>query len=130
MDVTPRAIVAVGDFWEFGLSSDGGRSWAVGEYPKLTSADWSSMGVSEIAHFDRGKALAIVPGSLPGSEWSGNVLAFDGRQWTNTAPSEFSGYDRVDEDGNRMFFESLTSTSGPLLALSSRGELTAFRLRR
>lgn len=126
-DVGPRSIALVGDFGEFALSPDGGRSWSVGEYPRLTSTSWQSLGVSEIAHFDRGTSLAIIPGSARGSEWSGNVLVFDGRRWANAAPAEFAGYDRRGEDGNRLYLESLTSTDGPLLALSSRGELMTFR---
>lgn len=127
MDVGPAAVVLVSDFWEYALSRDGGRSWAVGKYPKIGSSTSTSVDVFEIAHFSRGRAVAILPGNGPVSGWAGNVLAFDGRRWANAAPPAFAGHNRTDDDGDPLSFAALASTGGTLLALSSRGELMAFR---
>lgn len=126
-DVGPRSIVLAGDFREYAVSRDGGRSWAVGKYPKLTSSTGTSVDVFEIAHFDEGRATALLPGSGSAAGWSGNVLVFDGRRWTNAAPPGFAGYSRTTPDGDDLSFAALASSAGPLLALSSRGELMTFR---
>lgn len=127
IDAAPGSILLAGDFWEYALSRDGGESWAVGSYPKVASSTSISTNVFEMAHFDRDRAAAIVPGDGPVSGWAGNVLVFDGRRWTNAAPPGFTGYARTDAEGNRLSFAGLVGTDGPLLALSSTGELMAFR---
>lgn len=129
MDVGPRHVMILSDFWEFAVSRDGGRTWSVGDFPKLTSADWESVGVFDVAHFDRGRAVAALPGDGPSSPWAGNVQVFDGRRWRDAAPPGSAGYEPTDEDGNPLALTALTSTDGPLLALSSRGELMTFRRR-
>jgi hypothetical protein len=127
VDVARRSITVVGDFWEYAVSRDGGRSWAVGDFPKLASSEWTSTGVFDVAHFDRGSATAALPGDGPASAWAGNVFVFDGRRWTDATPPGFAGYAPTDAQGDPLSLTALTSTEGPLLALSSRGELTAFR---
>lgn len=119
-DVAGDAVLLLGGFSEFAYSSDGGESWGVGKLPKLVSSTWTSAGVFDVAHFDRGRAFATVLGGSKTSEWAGNVLVFDGRKWADASPPCFAGYDRPDS------FAALASTSGGLLALSSRGELMKF----
>ena len=104
------------------MSHDGGRTWAVARMPEVASADSTNLSAFEVAHFDRGRAVATVLGDGPSSGWAGNVLVFDGARWRDASPRGFSGYDRG------VTFAALASTDGPLLALTSRGELMSFRL--
>lgn len=123
-DVAPRPgtthVLLLGGLSEFAFSSDAGRSWQVGRLPKLVSSTWTSAGVFDVAHFDRGRSFATVLGNGTNSPWAGNVFVFDGRKWANASPPEFAGYDRPHT------FAALASTSGRLLAVSSRGELMSF----
>lgn len=116
-------VAVLGDFWEYAISKNGGRSWAAGELPKITSSDRTATSVFEAAHYDRGRRLAAIVGDGPMSGWAGNLLTFDGRRWTEATPPGFAGYAATDADGNDLSLVALASTKGPLLALSSRGEL-------
>lgn len=130
LEVSARgAVVLLSDFWEYAVSRDGGRSWAVGDYPKLTSSTSTSAGVFELADFDEGRAIAALPGAGPESGWAGNVLVFDGRRWTEATPRGFEGYDRTDARGDRLAFTALAGSDDTLLALSSTGHLMSFRRR-
>lgn len=123
LDVAPTGtITMIGAFSRYAMSDDGGRTWAVGRMPEVVSGDSTNVEAFEIAHFDRGRAVATVLGEGPGSGWAGNVLVFDGSRWRHASPPGFSGYDRG------VSFAALASTDGPLLALTSRGELMSFRL--
>lgn len=123
-DVAPRPeanrVLLLGGLSEFAFSSDAGRSWQVGRLPKLVSSTWTSAGVFDVAHFDRGRSFATVLGNDNRSPWAGKVLVFDGRKWADASPPGFAGYDRPHT------FAALASTSGRLLGLSSRGELMSF----
>ncbi len=129
--IAPRdggsSVMVVDVFDAFALSRDGGRTWTVGELPEEVSGSSTSAGVFDLAYFDEGTAFAAVLGLTDGSPWAGNVLAFDGRRWKNVAPRAFAGYDRTDEEGRRLTFVELTSTRGPLIALSSTGDLMTYR---
>ena len=131
VDVAPApggaSVMLLGDFWEYAVSKDEGRSWAVGEIPQVVSADGTSAGVFDVAHFHRGRAAATVLGQGPRSGWAGNVLVFDGTRWLDASPPGFAGYDRTDAEGNPRSFVALASTDGPLFALSAAGELMAYR---
>jgi photosystem II stability/assembly factor-like uncharacterized protein len=131
MDVTAAGgdvtILVLGDFWEFALSRNGGRSWEVGKFPKLASGPSTSTGSFDLAHLERGKAFATLLGDTPSSAWAGNLLLFDGRAWENASPPAFAGYDRADEDGDALRFNELTGTRDSFVMLTSQGRLATFR---
>ena len=122
------SVTLVGDRGRFATTRDEGRSWAVARIPELLPERATSSQPFAVAHFDRGNKTAVVLGSGPYSGWAGNVLAFDGRRWSDVSPAAFSGYGRADAEGNPLTFAALASTEGPLLALTSTGELMSLRL--
>ncbi|HEX2058307.1 MAG TPA: sialidase family protein [Actinomycetota bacterium] len=121
------SLMLLGVYDDFAVSRDGGRSWAVGQLPRLVEEGSTSRRAFELAHFDRGSAFAIVLGQTDSSAWAGNLLVFDDRGWTNVSPPDLIGYDRTDEEGRRLTFVELASSRGSLLALTSAGELMTFR---
>lgn len=123
VDVAPTGtITMIGNQSTYAMSNDGGRTWAVARLPEVVSGDSTNFDAFDVAHFDRGRAVATVLGEGPGSGWAGNVMAFDGRRWRDVSPRELAGYDRG------VTFVALASTDGPLLVLTSRGELASFSL--
>lgn len=121
-----RAVL-LGDFSAYAMSDDGGRSWAVGRLPDVRSDEGSPTSVFDLAHFGGGRSFATVFGTGPSSRWAGDLVVFDGRRWRSASPRGFGSSGGADGEEPPAFAD-LTGTDGPLLALTSRGELMSFRL--
>ena len=123
------AVLLLGSFGEYALSRDGGSSWGVGEVPAVSSGPYTMPSFFDAAHTRGGRAFAALSGDGPGL-WSGNVILFDGREWSNVAPEAYAGFDRKDDDGRPLLFTELAGSRDSFSMLSSRGFLATFRPRR
>jgi photosystem II stability/assembly factor-like uncharacterized protein len=120
------SVLLLGDFGEFALSRDGGASWEAGEFPTLSDGQQQMAASHDVAHTLDGRSFATLSG-LSRGPWSGNVVVFDGREWTNVAPEPYAGFDRRDDDGNPLLFTELAGGRGSFSMLASPGLLATFR---